>query len=282
MIMNPTRTDRVLSIIKYAILVTLAFFFIFPFYWMVVTSLKTDMDVFKIPPKLLPIPMNLKYYPEVWKLLDFNLYLFNTLKIAVLNVLFSVITSALAAYAFARLKFPKKRLLFNAVIATMILPTEVILIPQYIEFHTLGWTNSPLPLIVPSLFGNAFFIFLIRQYLMGIPYELDEAAIIDGCGRIQIFGRIILPLLTPVLTTCAVFMFMWSWNDLLGPLIYLNTKNHWTLTVGIASLNGALYSTVKWGHKMAMASLFSLFPLVVFFLTQKKLVGGIAATGLKS
>ena len=214
---------------------------------------------------------------------NFNLYLLNTFKIVIFNILFAVGSSAVVAYGFARIRFAGRNMLFLLVLATMIIPGEVLIIPQYIEFKIFGWLNTHLPLIIPALFGNAFYIFLIRQYLKSIPFELDEAAIIDGCSRPEIFYRILLPLLTPVLSTCIVFQFMGSWNDYMGPLIYLQTRDKWTFSLGIASLNSEqLYSAVNWGHRMAMSTIFSLFPLIIFLLAQEKLIGGISTTGIKA
>lgn len=268
--------------VRWVILCLLAVLFAFPFFWMFTTSIKQASDIFAFPPKLLPYPFSFKAYPQVWAMQNFSLYLYNTVKIVLFNVILAILSSAFVAYGFARIRFRGREFWFLIVLATMIVPTEVLIIPQYLEFKAFGWLNTHWPLIVPALFANPFYIFLIRQYMRSIPYELDEAAIIDGCGRLSLFWRILFPLLTPALTTCAVFQFMGSWNDYMGPLIYLQTRDQWTLALGIASLNSEqLYSTVNWGHRMAMATIFSLFPLIVFFIAQKKLIGGISTTGIK-
>ncbi len=256
--------------------------FLFPFYWMLTTSLKMPSEIFKMPPKLLTWPVTFKHYAEAWNMQDTTRFLFNTLKIAFFAVFLGVLSSAVIAYGFARIRFKGRNVLFLLVLATMILPGEVLIIPQYMEFNYLGWLNTHLPLIVPAAFGNPFYIFLIRQYLKGIPTELDESALIDGCSRLQILTRILMPLLIPVLATCTIFQFMASWNDYLPPLMYLSTRDKWTLSLGIAALNSEkLYSSVNWGHRMAMATVFSAVPLVVFFMAQNQLIGGIATTGLK-
>lgn len=268
--------------LRWGALCLLALVFAFPFYWMFTTSIKQASDIFVFPPKLLPYPFSFKAYPEAWAMQNFGLYMFNSFKIVLLNVVFAVLSSALAAYGFARIRFKGREVWFLVVLATMIIPTEVLIIPQYLEFKAFGWLNTHLPLIIPALAGNPFYIFLIRQYMKSIPYELDEAAIIDGCGRLAVFWRILLPIITPALATCAVFQFMGSWNDYMGPLIYLQTRDKWTLALGIVSLNSErLYSAVNWNHRMAMATIYSLFPLIMFFLAQKKLIGGIATTGIK-
>ncbi len=280
--MKKNLMKRLVTCFRWILLVLLSVIFIFPFYWMFSTSIKMGKDIFAFPPKLFPYPFSFKHYVEAWNMQNFNLYLFNTIMIVFFNIIFAVGSSAIVAYGFARIKFRGREALFLLVLATMIIPTEVLIIPQYLEFKYLGWLNKHISLIVPALFGNAFYIFLIRQYLKGIPIELDEAATIDGCNKFQVFYKILLPLTVPVLTTCVVFQFMGSWNDYMGPLIYLQTRDKWTLSLGIASLNSEqLYSSVNWGHRMAMATIFSIFPLLVFFLAQEKLIGGISTTGIK-
>ncbi len=270
------------NLLRIILLVLLSIFFLFPFYWMLTTSLKKPEDIFKMPPQLITWPITFKHYYEAWHMQDMTRFLLNTLKIAFFNVTLGVFSSAIVAYGFARIRFKGRNVLFLVVLATMILPGEVLIIPQYLEFNYLGWLNTHLPLIVPAAFGNPFYIFLIRQYLKGIPHELDESALIDGCTRWQILMRILMPLLVPVLTTCAIFQFMASWNDYMPPLMYLSTRDKWTLSLGIAALNSEkLYSSVNWGHRMAMATLFSAAPLLVFFVAQNQLIGGIAITGLK-
>lgn len=268
---------------RYIILLALSMVFIFPFYWMLSTSLKTGTDIFAFPPQLIPNPVTFEWYGEAWKMQDFTLYLLNTLKIVGCNVVLAIFSSALVAYGFARIRFRGRKVLFMIVLATMILPNEVLILPQYMELNLFGWINSHAALIIPNAFGIPFFIFLIHQYLKGISPELDEAAKIDGCNRLQIFLRILLPLLKPILATCIIFQFMNTWNDYMGPLIYLQTRDKWTMALGIASINSErLYSSVNWGHRMAMSTLYSIPPLLVFFFAQDKLIGGISMSGVKA
>ncbi len=272
----------VFSLLRWFVLSVFSVIFLFPFYWMLITSVKTGENIFAFPPQMIPSPVTIRWYIEAWNMQDFNRYLLNTLKIVVLSTVLSCFSSAMVAYGFARIRFAGRRVLFLIVIATMIIPGEVLILPQYLEYKFIGWLNTHLPLIVPNAFGVAFYIFLIHQYLKGISTELDEAAIIDGCNRFQVFQKILLPLLTPVISTCVIFQFMNSWNDYMGPLIYLQTRDKWTMALGIASINSELlYSSVNWGHRMAMSTLFSLLPLLVFFFAQDKLIGGIATSGLK-
>lgn len=285
--MNNSLTNRIALGIRLAILIVLSIIFIFPLYWMFSSSIKLGTDIFAFPPKLLPYPFSFKSYVEVWTVQNFTLYTLNTLKIAFFNIVFGVGVSAIVAYGFARFRFRGKEALFLLVLATMIIPEELLYFTQYFEFNWFGWLNTHLPLIVPALFGSgkAFFIFLICQYLKGIPFELDEAATIDGCNKFQVFYRIHLPLITPALVTCAIFQFFWSWNDYMGPLMFLYTRENWTLSLGIASLNseqlGGIYSMVKWEHRMAISTIFSIAPLIIFLIAQKKIIGGISTTGIK-
>lgn len=268
--------------LRVIVLLVLSVLFLFPFYWMFTTSIKAPQDMFLFPPKLIPSPITFQAYHEAWAMQNNTQYLLNTIKIACINVVLAILSSTVVAYGFARLRFKGKDVLFMVVLATMILPSEVLIIPQYLEFNAFGWINTHFPLTVPAAFGNPFYIFLIRQYLMGIPYDLDEAALLDGCGRMRILVRILIPLLLPVMATCAIFQFMASWNDYMAPLLYLSTRDTWTLSLGIASMNSEkLYSSVNWGHRMAMSTIFSSVPLLVFFFAQKQLIGGIATTGLK-
>lgn len=272
----------IFSLFRWIALIILSLMFLFPFYWMLITSLKTGENIFAFPPQMIPSPITGRWYLEAWIMQDFNRYLFNTIKIVFLNTVLASLSSAFVAYGFARIRFAGRRVLFLIVIATMIIPGEVLILPQYLEYKFIGWLNTHYPLIVPSMFGVAFFIFLIHQYLKGISTELDEAAIIDGCNRFQVFQKILLPLLKPVISTCVIFQFMNSWNDYMGPLIYLQTRDKWTMALGIASINSEqLYSSVNWGHRMAMSTVFSVIPLLVFFFEQDKLIGGIATSGLK-
>jgi multiple sugar transport system permease protein len=206
-------------------------------------------------------------------------YTFNTLLIVAGNIVGTLISCSLVAYAFARLRFRGSVLLFNILIITMLIPWQVLMIPQFLMFHSIGWYGTYLPLIVPSFAGNAFFIFLIRQYMRSFPRDLDESARIDGCNYWQIFWYIILPLSLPVLAVCAVFVFQGVWNDLLGPLIYLDSNNKFTLAIGLANM--VTRSGTEWNLLMA-ANLITIIPMVVvYFFAQDKLIGGIASVGLK-
>lgn len=276
------RKFSVINIFRLCLLACLGVVFAFPFYWMFINSVKPLNEIFVYPPELIPSSINFNSYVEAWNMQDFPRYLLNTIKLLFFNVVLSVGVSAVVAYGFSRFRFKGRDFIFSVVILTMIIPSEILIIPQYLQFNMLGWLNTHLPLIVPQAFGNAFYIFLIRQYLSGIPQDLDEAARLDGCNRMQVFLRVILPLIVPVLVTCALFQFMATWNDYMGPMLFLQTRDKWTMSLGLASLNSEqVYSSVNWGHRMAVSTIYSAIPLGVFLVCQKKLIGGIATTGIK-
>jgi len=269
--------------LTYGILLLLSAFILLPLGWMLTVALKPDnTPYFTIPPEWFPT-QHWRWENFSRALFDsvqpFMRYTFNTLLIVAGNIVGTLMSCSLVAYAFARLRFRGSALLFNILIITMLIPWQVLMIPQFLMFHSIGWYGTYLPLIVPSFAGNAFFIFLIRQYMRSFPRDLDESARIDGCNYWQIFWYIILPLSLPVLAVCAVFVFQGVWNDLLGPLIYLDSNNKFTLAIGLANM--VTRSGTKWNLLMA-ANLITIIPMVVvYFFAQDKLIGGIASVGLK-
>lgn len=270
--------------IIFLIICLLAAVMLIPFVWMLSTSLKLPIDVFTMPPKWIPWPMQWRNYLESWAPAGlsetFTTYMVNTLIITFFNTLGAIISSSVVAFGFARLRFPGRDGLFLLLLATMMIPVQVTMIPQFILFRYLGWIDSFLPLIVPNFFAiSAFNVFLLRQYYMTLPHELDEAALIDGCSYFDIYSKIILPLSWPVLTTIAVFSFVYNWNDFLNPLIYLNSSEHFTLALGLQTFT-TVYGS-KYHLMMAAATLMLLPIIVVFFMGQKYFIEGIATTGLK-
>jgi len=253
---------------------------IFPLYWMVVTSLKSDIDVQSSTMSWWPSAPMWGNYVKTFTALPFGRWTLNTIEITVLTIVGAVISNALIAYGFSRFKVRERSWLFMIVLATMMLPGAVTMIPKFILFRDLGWLNTYLPLIVPSFFGSAFFIFLLRQFFMTIPIELEEAARIDGLGPFAILLRIILPLTLPALTTLAIFQFNGAWNDFMGPLIYLSDLKTYTLSLGINFFKGA--NTTQYNYLMA-ASVVSLIPsVVIFFVGQKYFIEGISlSSGIK-
>lgn len=274
--------SRAFIVLMYMILLSLCAFILLPAGWMLTAALKPDTEpVFTTSPQWWPTEFwEWGNFPRI--LIDelpFLRYMVNTSIIVAGNILGILLSCSLVGFAFARLRFRGSRVLFTFLIITMLIPWQVLMIPQFLLFVELGWYGTYLPLIVPAFGGSAFFIFLVRQYMRTIPKELDDAARVDGLNTWQIFWRIILPLSTPVLTVCAIFTFLGSWNNLLGPLIYLDNNSQFTVSLGLANLV-TRYGT-PWNLAMA-ANLFSIMPtVIIYFFAQNKLIGGIASVGLK-
>lgn len=278
---NNRSIDLVNCIFGYIVLTIIALIFIFPFLWMIATSLKLPTEVYTIPPKLLPETITFENFIEGWQYADFTRYTWNTIVVTTLAVLGTVISSSFVAYGFARFKSRYSTLLFTIVLGTMMLPDQVLLIPTYILFSKIGWLDTLKPLIIPSYFGGgAFNIFLLRQFFKTIPKELDEAAYIDGANSFQIYYKILLPQIKPALTTIAVLSIAYHWNDFLNPLIYLNSEENFTLAIGLKFFENSYGSTQI---QMLMAvSLIAVIPLIILFIiAQKYFVEGITMSGLK-
>ncbi|HEU4354022.1 MAG TPA: carbohydrate ABC transporter permease [Actinomycetota bacterium] len=270
------------KVLMYALLIGLCSFIMLPVGWMFTAALKPDLE-----PVFTPTP---EWFPsKFWEWdnfrrvltesMPFLRYTINTMIIVIGNILGVLISCSIVGFAFARLRFRGSKVLFYILIVTMLIPWQALMVPQFLLFVKIGWYGTYLPLIVPSFTGSAFFIFLIRQYMRTIPKDLDDAARVDGLNTWQIFWRIILPLSTPVLTVCAVFTFLWSWNNLLGPLIYLDSGDKFTVALGLANL--VTRADTPWNLTMA-ANLVTIIPtVIVYFFVQKKLIGGIASVGLK-
>ncbi|MEE4194297.1 MAG: carbohydrate ABC transporter permease [Anaerolineae bacterium] len=270
---------RVTRSITYAVLVAGAIGFLIPLFWAISASLKPDYQVLAVPPKWIPDPVMWENYPAAMTYVPFGRYILNTLWVAAWATLGSLLSCTIVAYGFARLNAPGKKFLFILMLSSMMLVEPVRIIPLYIEFNALGWTNSYLPLIVPAFFGSPFYIFLLRQFFMNIPKQLEEAALLDGANRWQILTRIILPLTRPALAAVAIFQFQGVWNDFLQPLIFLADQRKFTVSLGLNFFRAG-YDT-QWAQLMA-ASIISLIPiLVLFFFAQKQFIQGISMGGIK-
>ncbi len=257
-----------------------AFVVLVPFAWMVSTSIKPDGEVFLVPVEWIPQHLQLENYTLATTVIPFWQYAVNSAHVTVLVMLGSVASSSLVAYAFARLRARGRSILFVILLSTLMLPGEVKLVSTYLIFKNLGWLDTYNPLIVPAYFGNAFYIFMLRQFYMTLPLELDDAAKIDGCGYFGIYANIILPLSKPALATVAIFSFFDTWNSFQGPLIYINSMEKYTLPVGLSFFHDQ-YMGTPWNQMMA-ASLLVMIPcLVVFFLAQRTFIQGAVLTGLK-
>jgi multiple sugar transport system permease protein len=265
----------------YALLLLGAFIFIVPFLGMLSVALKAREEIFAFPPRLMPDSLHWENFIEAWTgYLPFTRYLLNSLKISINAVIGNLFSCALPAYAFARLRARGKNILFAMVLATMVLPTEVTVVPQYLLFTNLGWNNTHWPLMVPPWLGWPFFIFLLRQFFLTIPKDLDDAARIDGASSWQILWYIILPLSKPALAAVTIFSFIGNWNNFLTPLIYLRDQDLFTLSVGLLQFQGS-FGLVQYHYMMAVAVLMLIPVLIVFLLGQRLFVQGVAMTGLK-
>ncbi len=263
----------------YVVLCLLALTLALPLVWLISTSLKTGGQTFLMPPKWIPDPFVWSNYADAFRAVAFHEYFWNTIRIVFFATTGALLTASLAAYAFARLRFPLRETLFLLVLSTIMLPSIVTLIPTFIVFRTLGWIDTFMPLIVPLWFGGgAFNIFLFRQFFMTIPLELDEAARIDGASNLRIYWGVILPLSKPVVATIAVFAFIHNWNDFFEPLIYLQSPENWTMAIGLRGFRG-LYST-EWNLMMAASTAMILPLLILFFFAQRYFVSGIQMSGL--
>jgi ABC-type glycerol-3-phosphate transport system permease component len=277
---QPTVRRRRLRIgLAYTLALLVAILFLLPLFWMISSSLKADYQVLEFPPRWLPNPIRWANYPEALTYVPFGRYGLNTLFIAVMVIVGHILSCTVVAYAFARLRAPGKKLLFLVLLATMMLPYPVTMIPIYIGFNTLGWINTFLPLIVPAFFGSPFYIFLLRQFFLTLPSDLEDAARVDGANTLQIIWHIILPISKPALATVAIFTFQASWNDFLTPLIYLHDQSKYTISLGLSFFRSSY--DVRWAYLMA-ASLVTMLPvIIVFFLAQRLFIQGITLTGMK-
>jgi len=274
------RTSAAGRLLLHAVLVVTGFLTILPFLWMLSTSLKSEGTVFIYPPKWIPDPIVWENYLEAWTFLPMGQAYINSLKISLIVTAASLFTSTLAGYTFAKLKFPGRNVLFVLLLATMMIPGQVTLVPTYILYAYIGWIDTHLPLIVPPALGGAFGVFLMRQYYMTIPADLEDAARIDGCNPWQTYLRIMLPLSGPPASALAIFTFMGSWNDFLGPLVFLNSQVRFTVPLMIASFQG-LYST-NWSLLMAAASIALIPVLIIYISAQRYFIQGITLTGMKA
>ena len=272
--------DKASRLFTYLLLIALSIVYMIPFVWLLSSSLKTDADIFAMPPKWIPKPVHWENYKEVFLQVPFLRFLGNTAIITVLVMIANVLVSGMVGYAFSRLRAPGKNILFLLLLSTMMLPSQVTMIPLFIMFKNIGWVDTMLPLIVPSFFGgSALYVFLFRQFFSTIPISLDEAAKIDGSGYFGTFVRILLPISKPIMITVAIFSFMGSWNDFMGPLIYLNDMNHFTLAIGL-NLFKTQY-VQNWNYTMAYNVMMILPVLILFFMAQKSFIQGIVITGNK-
>jgi multiple sugar transport system permease protein len=273
------KTKKSKRIFAHAFLILISILFLVPFFWMLSTSLKDQTQIFSFPPEWIPSPFKWSNYLEAVEYIPFFSYLKNTVVITVFSTIGAVITCPLVAYGFAKLKFKGSNALFIVTIAVMMIPGQVTMIPLFILFEKLGWVGSPLPLIVPVFFGVPFYIFLLRQFFLGLPDTLMDAARIDGAGEFRIYWQIMLPLAKPAVLAVGLFQFMGSWTDFLGPLLYLTDETSYTLSLGLQQFQSQ--RGTEWGLMMAVSTLMTLPIIILFFFLQKTFIKGITFSGIK-
>lgn len=277
---SKTWQRRVSTGLVFTTLVLLAILMVvIPIGWMALTALKERTQIFAWPPQYWPNPVRWQNFSDVVTQIPFVRFAWNSLVISVWNIVGRLFSCTIVAFAFARMRFPGKNILFMLLLSTLMIPGQITLLPQFALYQRLKWVGTYLPLIVPSFFGNAFFIFLMRQYIMTIPRDLDEAARIDGASTWDVFFRIIMPLCIPPMIVITVLTFLWTWNQFLDPLIYISDYNAYTIQLGLNMLKGRY--NIQWNLIMA-GSLIAVVPcIVIYFFTQKYLIGGIASVGIK-
>jgi multiple sugar transport system permease protein len=275
--------ERVWRGMVIAVLIAGTCVMILPFLWLFTSSLKSELAVFRYPPQWIPEPVRFQNFIDAWTYRPFPIYIRNTFFIVALNEIAILVSASICAYGFARIDFPGKNLWFGIVLSTMMLPGVVLLIPTFVIFSRIGWVNTYLPLTVPFFFGGgAFNIFLLRQFFRSLPTELADAARIDGCSEFGIYRRIMLPLAKPALATIAVFTFIGTWNDFMGPLLYLSKDpNKYTVALGLAQFRTAFSGRTRWDLLMAASTMMILPIITIFFVAQRFFIQGIAISGLK-
>jgi multiple sugar transport system permease protein len=271
-------------VLLYLIVVFLSIGFFFPLYWTLATSIRPTMDLYLFPPEWLPSRAQFSNYPAMLEQIPYWRWMLNTIQIAVLSTLGTVVSCCIVGYGFARFEFPGRDAIFLVTLGTMMFPAQITLIPTFVMFHILGWINTFKPLIVPAYFGGgAFSIFLMRQFIRALPRDLDESAEIDGANPLRVLFSVLLPLCKPALATVAVISFIGNWNDFLGPLIYLQDRRKYTLAVGLNHFKTDVASGASPAdHYMMAAVTLSTVPLIVlFFLAQDYFVRGVVMSGIK-
>jgi multiple sugar transport system permease protein len=288
--LKPLRKMRpsqlVVEVLKYTVLVVLAVSFALPFYWMVISALKNDSQVYTVPPIWIPSPALWRNFWDGWTLYDYNRYLLNTVfRYALPATIGATLSSAFVAYGFARIRWRGRDLLFSLLLATMMIPGQVTIVPIFIIFRHMGWIDSYRPLVVPAFFGSAFNIFLMRQFYRSIPQELSEAAYIDGASEFSVLWRIILPLSKPVLTVVALFQFMGAWNDYFGPLIYISHRENFPIALAIHQLRVSYMTPgiheMIYPYLMAVSTIVTVPIVIMYFFAQRTFIEQISLTGLK-
>lgn len=277
--MNPTAIKRINRALAYVCLIIASAFFMIPFIWLLSTSLKPLTQIFTFPPEWIPHPILWSNYSRAVEYIPFWTYLKNTAVITIVSTLGVIISCPLVAYSFAKLEYRGRGILFFVTLAVMMIPGQVTMIPLFLLFTKLGWVGTPLPLIVPQFFGVPIYIFLLRQFFMGLPDALREAARLDGASEFRIYLQIMFPLAKSAVLAVALFQFMGSWTDFMGPLLYLTNEPSYTVSLGLQQFQSQKGS--EWGLLMAVSTLMTLPIIVLFFFLQKTFISGITFSGIK-
>jgi ABC-type glycerol-3-phosphate transport system permease component len=278
---NRNQTETLKRLAIYAILILGGVIVAAPFVWTLSTSLKTPQEVSSFPPRLIPDPIAWSNYPEALSSQPFGRWFLNTVFVVAVSTFGTVMSCSVVAFAFARLRWPGRNLCFLILLATMMLPDQVTLIPTFVIFRQVGWVNTFAPLVVPAFFArNAFYVFLLRQFFMTIPLELDDAARLDGASHFGIYWHIVLPLSKPALAVTALMFAQFKWKEFLAPLIYLNNSEMYTVAIGLRTFINADYGT-EWQLAMAANIVFMVPLILVFFFAQKYFIQGVVITGVK-
>ena len=271
--------SRKKSIFIYILLTVLVILFLFPLFWALITAVRDPAELSQSPMSILPREIHLENFVEAWTAQPFTKYLMNSLFVTVFAVIGMVLSSAVVAYGFARFEFKGKRFLFMLMLSTMMIPWDVFVIPLYMQYNAFGWLDTFKPLIIPAWFGGAFYIYLMVQFLRGIPRDFEESAIIDGANHWQIFTKIFIPLMKPQLFLSGIMYMIVVWNDYLGPLVYISDSEKFTLPIGLSLFKGAY--TVDYTSIMAITVLMTLPTMAAFFIQQKQILNNDAASGIK-
>jgi multiple sugar transport system permease protein len=271
--------ERIKKTLAYVVCTFMAVIYVFPLYWLIVTALKADKEIFQLPPSFFPAVPQWQNFAAATTYIPFWQYMGNTFFIALVTIIGTLLSCTLVAYGFSRIKWPGRNIVFLIYLSTIMLPAQVTLIPLYLIYRQIGWIGTFLPLTVPSFFGNAFFVFLLRQFLLSIPTELSDAAKMDGASELGILRHIMLPLMRPALATVSLFTFVNVYRDFLGPLIYLSDQKQWTISLGLKMFQN-MYGA-QWQLMMAASTLAMLPIMILFFFTQNTFVKGITLTGIK-
>lgn len=272
------------QVIVYLLATIAGVLFALPFLWTIGSSLKPITEIFAFPPTLWPAEPRWANYADVFRIAPFGRFIYNTAFITAFAMTGQILSASAVAYGFSRFRFPGREALFFVVLSTMMLPWQVTIVPTFLLFRYLGWINTYFPLIIPSFFGGgAFYIFLLRQFFLTIPKDLDEAAKIDGASSVRIFWNILLPLAKPAIATVAIFSFIEHWNEFIGPLIFLNSPEKFTVSIGLRHFTASPFESDEPREAILMAAslIVALPPLTLFFIAQKYFVQGIVTTGLK-